>query len=85
MDSFDILVIVLSVVLALLLVVSIVLVISLIKLVKQLRIISQKAEEIVDDVESVSGFFKKAAGPVAVTNLVSNIVSKVAEFKKKGK
>jgi hypothetical protein len=82
MDSYDILVIVLSIALAILLIVSIMFVVVLIKLVNQLRVISKKAEEIVDDVESVSGFFKKAAGPVAVTNLVSNIVSKVAEFKK---
>lgn len=84
MDSYDILVIVLSIALAILLVVSIIFVSVLIKLVNQLRVISKKAEEIVDDVESVSGFFKKAAGPVAVTSLVSNIVSKVTEFKKKG-
>lgn len=84
MDTYDVLVIVLSITLAILLVVSIVFVSVLIKLVNQLRVISKKAEEIVDDVESVSGFFKKAAGPVAVTSFVSNIVSKVAEIKKKG-
>lgn len=84
MDSYDILVIILSIALGILLVVSIVFVSVLIKLVNQLRVISHKAEEIVDDVESVSGFFKKAAGPVAVTSLISNIVSKVSEFKKKG-
>jgi len=84
MDSYDILVIVLSIALGVLLIVSIVFVSVLIKLVNQLRAISKKAEEIVDDVESVSGFFKKAAGPVAVTSFISNIVSKVAEIKKKG-
>jgi len=86
MDSFDVLVIVLSITLAILLIVSIILVVGLIKLVKQLRVISQKAEEIVDDVEAVSGFFRKSAAPVAITSLISNIVSKVSEFKdKKGK
>ncbi len=86
MDSYDILVVVLSITLAILLVVSIVLVIGLIKLVKQLRVISEKAEGIVDDVEAVSGFFRKSAAPVAITSLISNIVSKVTEFKdKKGK
>lgn len=84
MDSFDILVIILSSALAVFLLVGIIFVVMLIKLVNQLRIISKKAEEIVDDVEAVSGFFRKTAGPVAVTNLLSNIVSKVAEFKKKG-
>ncbi len=86
MNSFDILVIILSSALGLFLIAAIVLTVSLIKLVKQLRAISSKAEEIVDDVEAVSGFFRKTAGPVAVTSFVSNIVSKVAELsKKKGK
>jgi hypothetical protein len=86
MDSFDVLVIILSATLAVFLLVAIILTISLIKLVKQLRVISDKAEEIVNDVEAVSGFFRKSAGPVALTGLVSNIVSKVAEFKdKRGK
>lgn len=86
MDSFDILVIILSVAFAIFLSLAIVFVVVLIKLINQLRVISKKAEEIVDDVEAVSGFFRKTAGPVAVTNLLSNIVSKVTEFsKKKGK
>lgn len=86
MDSFDILVIILSIALAIFLLVSIILVIGLIKLVKKIREITAKAEEIVDDVEAVSGFFRKTAGPVAITGLISNIVSTVADFKgKKGK
>ncbi len=86
MDSYDILVIVLSIALAILLIVSIVFVVALIRLVKQLQVISSKAEEIVDDVEAVSGFFRKSAGPVAVTSMISNIVSKVADLSnKKGK
>lgn len=86
MDAYEILVIILSSTLGILLILCIVLAIYAIKLVKQLRVISNKAEEIVDDVEAVSGFFRKSAGPVAITSMVSNIVSKVAEFKdKKGK
>ncbi len=86
MDSFDILVIVLSIVFTILLVATVILVVGLIKLVKQIRIITQKAEEIVDDVEVVSGFFRKSAGPVAITSLLSNIISKVVDVKnKKGK
>ncbi len=86
MESFDILVALLSITLFILLIVSIILVISLIKLVKKLREITDTAREIVHDVETVSDFFKKSAGPVAITSLLSNIVSKVTEFKgKKGK
>lgn len=86
MDAFEILVVILSITLAILLVLCIAIAISVIKLVRKLRDITDKAEEIVDDVEAVSGFFRKTAGPVAVTNLVSNIVDKVNEYtKKKGK
>lgn len=86
MDAFEILVIILSITLAILLILCIVLVISGIKLVNKLRQISQKAEEVVNDVEAVSGFFRKTAGPVAVTSLLGNIVSKVADItNKKGK
>lgn len=86
MDSFDILVVILSVTLFILLVVSILLVLSILKLVKKLREITDTAREIVDDVESVSSFFKKSTGTVAITTLLSNIVSRVTEFKgKKGK
>lgn len=86
MDAFEILVVVLSVVLAICLLLGIALLIAVIKLVNKLRQISQKAEEVMDDVEAVSGFFRKSAGPVAITGLLSNIVSKVVDFKtKKGK
>lgn len=83
MDAYEILVIILSITLAILLVASITLVVVLVKLVNQLRVVSKKAEEIVDDVETVSGFFRKTAGPVAITSLISNIVSKVTEMKGK--
>lgn len=83
MDAFEILVVILSIALAILLIASITLVVVLVKLVNQLRVVSQKAEEIVNDVETVSGFFRKSAGPVAITSLISNIVSKVTEMKGK--
>ncbi len=86
MNSFDILVIILSITLAILLVLAIVLMVALIKLVNKLREIGRKAEEVMDDVEAVSSFFRKSAGPVAITGMLSNIVSKVTELKdKKGK
>lgn len=86
MDAFEILVIILSAALAVCLVLGIVLLVAVIKLVNKLKQISQKAEEVMDDVEAVSGFFRKSAGPVAITSLLSNIVSKVVDHNsKKGK
>lgn len=83
MNSFDVLVIILSIAFFIFLVVSIVLVVSVIRLVKKVREITDTATEIVHDVEAVSGIFKKTAGPVALTGLISNIVSKVTEYKGK--
>lgn len=72
--------------LAIFLAVGIVLIVAIIKLVNKVKFVVAKAEDIVDDVEAVSGFFRKTAGPVAITGLIGNIVSKVAEMKgKKGK
>jgi hypothetical protein len=83
MDAYGILVIILSITLAILLVLCIIIAVNVNKLVKRLQIISDKAEEVIDDVEAVSGFFRKTAGPVAMTGLISNIVSKVAEVANK--
>lgn len=86
MDAFEILVVILSVALAVLLVLCILLVLAILKLIKKMHVITDKAEEVIDDVEAVSGFFRKTAGPVAITGLLSNIISKVVDFKeKKGK
>lgn len=83
MDAFEILVVILSVALAIFLVVGIVLTVALVKLTNQVRGVVSKADDIMDDVEQVSSFFKKAAGPVAITGLISNIVSAVTGAAKK--
>lgn len=86
MDAFEILVIILSSFLALFLILGIVVLIGIIKLVKQIRHITEKAEDVIDNVEQASELFKKSASTLTFTNLVSNIVSKVGEFtNKKGK
>ncbi len=80
MNAFEILVTILSITLIVLLLICIAVAISVHKLILKLRAISEKAEDVVEDVEAVSGFFRKTAGPVAITGLISNIVSKVAEI-----
>lgn len=85
MDAFEILVIILSVFLALFLLLAIVVLIGIIKLVKQIRHITEKAEEVIDNVEQASELFKKSASTLTFANIVSNIVSKVSDFNKKGK
>lgn len=83
MDAYGILVIILSVTLAIFLVLAIVLTVFVIKLVNTLRSIAAKAENIADNVEHVGELFRKTATPVAITNLISNMVSMF--HKKKGK
>ncbi len=80
MDAYGILVIILAVALAILLVLSIAIAVAVLKLMKKIQIITDKASEVMDDVETVSGYFRKTAGPVAITGIISNIVSKVAEI-----
>ena len=83
MDAYGILVIILSITLAILLILCIIVAISVNKLVKKLSIISDKAEEVINDVEAVSGLLRKTAAPVAMTGLISNIVTKVSEMANK--
>lgn len=84
--SYDILVVILASALAVLLILSIIAVVFLIKVLKQLKKITDKAEHLADNIESVSGFFKKTAGPVAFGKLLANIVEVVREkHHKKGK
>lgn len=83
--AFNILVIVLSSFLAIFLILAIVLIISLIKLVKYLRVISARAEAVVEDVEAVGDFFRRASGPMAFIHVLGNIVDSFGNHKKKGK
>ncbi len=84
MDAYNILVIVLSLTLAVLLIATIVLIISITKLVKYLQHLTERAEDVMDDVEAVGEFFKKSSAPIALAKLVGNIVSNYSNHKKKG-
>jgi len=86
-DAYQTLVIVLSVMLVLFLLISIVLGVLLIKILRRVRSITDKAEHVVDGMESASVFFRKAAGPLALGKFVTNIAETVMSHKnnKKGK
>lgn len=85
MDAFEILVVILSITLAIFLVLAIILVFNFIKISQTVRSIVNKADSVMDDVESAAEFFKKTSVPIGITSLVSNIVSKVTGDSKKGK
>ena len=78
----QVLLIIVSITLTLFLIVGIVLAIKLVQILDHVRRITEKAEKIADNAESVSEFFQKTAGPAAITKLVANIVHTLK--KKKG-
>ncbi len=85
MDAFEILVIILSITLAVFMVLAIILTFNFIKISQTVRSIVNKADSVMDDVESAAEFFKKTSVPIGITSLVANIVSKVTGENKKGK
>lgn len=82
-NAETILVVVLASFLALFLLVAIVATVKLIQVLNHLKHISEKAEAIADKAESVGDFFSRAAGPMAIGNMLVNLSEVV--FKKKFK
>lgn len=87
MDStwFEVLVIILSSLLAIFLLLAITLAILLIKVVRQIRRITEHAEQVVDKAEDIAEFFRNTTGPVAVIKLLSNIGEAVQRKSRKFK
>lgn len=77
MDAFQILVIVLSSVLALCLLAGLIAGIFLILILKQVKHIAEKASEVADNVEVASEFFKNTSISSAAFRLFSNAASYV--------
>jgi ATP/ADP translocase len=73
MEAQEILVIILSSFLALFLLLGIILLVFCIKIANHIKHISEKAEEIVDKAEDVADFFSKAATPMAMAKVISNV------------
>lgn len=84
MDSYDILVVFLSVALALFLLLSITFMIYLVKIARRVNEIAEKARNAADSVESAAKLFEKTAGPAVFTRVVSNIVETFSD-RRKGK
>lgn len=72
MDAFEILVIVLSSVLALCLITGLIAGIFLVLILKQVKHISEKASEVADNVEVASEFFRNTSVSSAAFRLFSN-------------
>lgn len=89
MDSIDnaeqILVVILSSVLAIFLVLGCLALVKINQLLNHLNSISEKAEKLASTAESVGDFFKYTAGPAAIGRLITNISDAVMKHHKKSK
>lgn len=79
----DVLLIIVSSVLAIFLVVLIVAVIYIVKILKQVRRLTERAENVAGSVEAAAGAFERAASPLAVLKIIGNIVEHTAKFRKR--
>jgi len=77
MDAFEILVIILSSILALCLLVGLIAGILLVLILKQLKHVAEKASEVADNVEIASEFFRNTTVSGAAVKLFSNAVGYV--------
>lgn len=82
MNTYDILVITLSCLLALFLVLSIIGTVLIIKLVKSLRRIAAKGESLVDSAEALGETLKRNAGAAGILRMVMEFVSSLNKSKK---
>ncbi len=73
----QILVVVLASALAIFLILSIAAVVLIIRLLATLRMVADKAERIVESVESVGDIFRKTAGPLGIFRFIKGIVDMV--------
>lgn len=76
MTSYDILVIILSIVLIIFLTLSIICIVMVMKLVSALRGIAAKGEHLVDTAEEIGETFKRNAGAVGLLKLLMNVINK---------
>lgn len=79
----EVLVIIVSSVLAIFLVALIVALVYVVKILKQIRRVTERAENVADSVEAAAGTFEKAASPLAILKLIGNIVEQTTRIRKR--
>lgn len=77
MDSFDILVIVLSIMLAIFLITGIIATVAMIKLIKKVSAATDSAKHAVENVEAMTGTLKNVANGSILAGIVSSLFEKV--------
>ncbi len=79
----QILVVLLSGMLAVFLLCSIIIAVKAIQILNQIKRLTHKAEEIADKAEAVGDFFKASAGPAAIGKLIANVVAAARKHSEK--
>jgi hypothetical protein len=86
MEASEILVVILSFVLAIGLIIFVVTGLLVYKLVKDLRMIASRADHVASNIADASDFMKKSAGPMAAAKILGSFLNTVVNSKtKKGK
>ena len=75
--TFDVLVIILSCLLAIFLIISIVIVFMALKLIGSIKRIVAKGEQVIDSAEAATEMLKKASAPVGTVRSILNIIESV--------
>lgn len=84
MDNAEqILVIIVSSALTIFLVFFILVLFKLLKVLNQIKRIGDHAEHVAENVEQTSAYFQKAAGPMAILKVISNIADAVNKVRRK--
>jgi hypothetical protein len=79
----EVLLIVVSSTLTVFLIAFIVMLVYLIGILKQIRRITEKAENAAESVEAAAATFEKAASPLAILKIISNIIDQTARMRRK--
>lgn len=74
---------ILSATLAVFLILAITVAVLVIKILNHIKRVAEKAEQIADKAETISEFFQKSAGPMAIGRFITNMAEAV--FQKQGK
>jgi Na+-transporting NADH:ubiquinone oxidoreductase subunit NqrC len=83
MDTYEILVVLLSVSLIVVLIVTTIALVLLIRILQQVQKLTHRAELMVDKVESVGEFFKNTAGISSIVKIVGGLVDTAKKHSKK--
>lgn len=79
----EVLVIIVSAVLAIFLIVLIVVLFQANKILKQVKYITARAENVVDSMEAAASAFERTASPLAIIRIIGNIMEQTSKIRKR--